>query len=1031
MDKRWFLASKIIIIFFLLTFPEISGAKSTDKKQFLKEYDKIDKLIKENNYKRTKKTFKLFSELEKKYDLTKIKSKQKIAFLYFNICEGKINFSEIINHEVTAKVCEKAYILNSKAGVYKIKNAKWLEMYLIDSVAQAYTQHYFISNDKKSLLKANQYTDKILENLEIKKKNYNAHYVNALKNKVFIYKAKLNIKKAIEYQEKIFNYLGCNKTRSELTKSFLQECAIQNSDYAHLLTEIGTPEVYEKVKKILENIIMYENEDDIDVYTKNAARTGLFLYYKNKRNFDEAEKYIYDSVVLLKNTRFVQTYYDNVRKLYSIYSAKGQGFEAKQGLKKLILEIENKYGSESPQLILPISDYINHITILDNINDNEEYAEKLIKIIEKNKKLKKNQPYAYVALGSYYFKIKKYDLSEKFFEKSLKFQKYRNSQFVILKALSKINLEKYEEAEKIINKFEYQNSKQKMLLMFAKNKLYYKTSNIHQYEKSFVNLYYNIFDYSRGITSEEGNLSINQYNGLIMELIRDVTKLNNDDYKKIEIFFNNNNENLDTSIIELIEILRNSKINKSVKNVIDRSSTPELEVEKKKLQNLILEFEKLPKISDETQNTPNLAKQLANYKKKIFNQQKFINSKLNIKNSLYYDKIDKKLLEKNIKKNQALISYFIDKEQLFLNYLSKEKILIKKIDINKNEISNYVSAIRNSILIDENKKLKKFDFKNSSKLYQIILKPIEKEIDDKNELIIIPHKSLMSLPFEVLIKDYDNQDNYSNTKWLGKNYSISYHPSIYSYLNLKNITFEKTNNELVFLGLGDPKFKTDEKFASKKADLAKLMLRNVGNIEEINKMTELPETADELRIISNIFNNQSKLILGKEFTENKIKSMDLSNFKYIAFATHAIVANQITNIVEPGLILTPPNNPTTKDDGILTVSEINKLNLKSDIVILSACNTASEDGSPNGEGLSGLTSAFFQAGTKSMLVTHWDVETNSAVQLTTGSLKNLENSESLSKALQKTKISMMNNKDTAHPFYWAPFVLIGNLNVQN
>ena len=109
-------------------------------------------------------------------------------------------------------------------------------------------------------------------------------------------------------------------------------------------------------------------------------------------------------------------------------------------------------------------------------------------------------------------------------------------------------------------------------------------------------------------------------------------------------------------------------------------------------------------------------------------------------------------------------------------------------------------------------------------------------------------------------------------------------------------------------------------------------------------------------------------------------------------------------------------------------NSIEKLKLNANIVILSACNTASEDGSPNGEGMSGLTSAFFQAGTKSMLVTHWDVETNSAVQLTTGSLKNLENSESLSKALQKTKISMMNNKDTAHPFYWAPYVLIGNLN---
>ena len=567
-----------------------------------------------------------------------------------------------------------------------------------------------------------------------------------------------------------------------------------------------------------------------------------------------------------------------------------------------------------------------------------------------------------------------------------------------------------------------------MLLMFANARLSHKTKNIQQYQRDFINLYYDIFDYSRGITSEKGSLSINNYYFYIIKLIRDVTSLDNDEYEKVKIFFNDNNESLDTSIIELFEILRNSKINKSVKNVIDRSLTPELEEEKKKLQDLILEFEKLPRISEKSQNVPEIAKQLADYKKQIFDQQKLINSKLNIQDGLYYGKIDKKFLEKNIKNNQAIISYFVDEEKLFLNYFSKEKILIKKIDINENEISNYVSAIRNSILIDENKKLKKFDFKNSSELYQIILKPIEKDIYDKNELIIIPHRSLLSLPFEVLVKDYDNQNNYTSAKWLGKKYSISYHPSIYSFLNLKNITFEKTNNELAFLGLGDPKFKKDEKLASKKTDLTKLMLRNVANVEEIKKMTELPETADELKIISNVFNNQSKLLLGKEFTENKIKSMDLSSFKYIAFATHAIVANQITNIAEPGLILTPPNNPTTKDDGILTVSEINKLNLKSDIVILSACNTASEDGSPNGEGLSGLTSAFFQAGTKSMLVTHWDFETNYAVKLTTGSLKNLENSESLSKALQKTKISMMNDKETSHPFYWAPFVLIGNLN---
>ncbi len=1025
MDKRWFLISKIIIIILLLTSAETSIAKSTNKNKFIKEYDQILKSIKENKSKRTKQTYEQFIKLKEKYDLEQINSKKRIAFLSFFICEGAYKYDSS-DLELAASKCKKADTLYKKAGLYN--RSKSNEMYIAHMAGALYSWSYYYSNNDNYYKLAKKYSNKIIENSKLNSKKFDNFLTSAFKNKVIIYRARLNLKKAIKNQEKVLDSLGCFQKRSKIKKNFLKRCAIENSDYSMLLMDTGITENYEKAGKILSTIISFEKEDNVDINTKNAVRAGLYQFYIYKRNYDEAEKNIYEAVTLLKGTNQREAYYENLRKLYKVFSARGQSLEAKEGFKNLILEIEDNFGSESIQLIEPISDYINIIKPnLDHANDDEEYAKRLIKILKDNKKYKLSSPYAYASLGGYYYRIEKFTLSEEFFEKSLKYKKYRESQVEILLAQIKIELKKYKEAEKIISKFEHNNSHEKMLLMFAKNKLSYKTKDIQQYKRNFMSLYYDIFDYSRGITSEEGSLSIDNYYGFIIKLIRDVTSLDNKEYEKVKIFFNRNNENLNTSIIELLEILRNSKINKSVKNVIDRSLTPELEAEKKKLQNLILEFEKLPKISEKSQNVPEIAKQLADYKKEIFNQQKLINSKLNIKDGLYYNKIDKKILEKNINKNQAIISYFIDEKQLFLNYLSKEKILIKKINVNETEISNYVSAIRNSILIDENRKLKKFDFKNSSELYKIILKPVEKEIYDKSELIIIPHKSLLSLPFEVLIKDYENQIDYSNANWLGKKYSISYHPSIYSYLNLKNITFEKTNNKLAFLGLGDPKFKTEDKFASKKTDLTKLMLRNVANVDEINKMTELPETADELKIISNIFNNKSRLILGKEFTENKIKSMDLSNFKYIAFATHAIVANQITNIAEPGLILTPPNNPTTKDDGILTVSEINKLNLRSDIIILSACNTASEDGSPNGEGLSGLTSAFFQAGTKSMLVTHWDVETNSAVKLTTGSLKNLENSESLSKALQKTKISMMNDKETAHPFYWAPFVLIGNL----
>ena len=106
---------------------------------------------------------------------------------------------------------------------------------------------------------------------------------------------------------------------------------------------------------------------------------------------------------------------------------------------------------------------------------------------------------------------------------------------------------------------------------------------------------------------------------------------------------------------------------------------------------------------------------------------------------------------------------------------------------------------------------------------------------------------------------------------------------------------------------------------------------------------------------------------------------------------------------------------------------VEKLNLQSDIVILSACNTAAKDGSPNAGGLSGLASAFFQAGTKSILVTHWDVETNSAVKLTTGMFDKMQKTNNLSQALHLSKMDILNTEETSHPLFWAPYVLIGNV----
>ena len=162
-----------------------------------------------------------------------------------------------------------------------------------------------------------------------------------------------------------------------------------------------------------------------------------------------------------------------------------------------------------------------------------------------------------------------------------------------------------------------------------------------------------------------------------------------------------------------------------------------------------------------------------------------------------------------------------------------------------------------------------------------------------------------------------------------------------------------------------------------------------------------------------------------DFTEKSIKSSKLDKYTVLSFATHGIVANELSNINEPGLITTPPTKGTIDDDGVLKSSEIKNLKLNAELVILSACNTASGDGSSSAEGLSGLTSSFFYAGARSLLVSHWYVEDESTVELMKKTFDNLNNNLSLSESLRSSKISMIQNNSTSHPIFWAPFILVG------
>ena len=237
-------------------------------------------------------------------------------------------------------------------------------------------------------------------------------------------------------------------------------------------------------------------------------------------------------------------------------------------------------------------------------------------------------------------------------------------------------------------------------------------------------------------------------------------------------------------------------------------------------------------------------------------------------------------------------------------------------------------------------------------------------------------------------------------------------------------------NYTSFTGFGDPALagrpgilrglEVVDVYEGAKADLGKL-----------RALPELPETAEELRqIASHLGAPPESVFLREKATESEVKTANLSKSRVLAFATHGLISGELSGLAEPALVMTPPDKATEFDDGLLTASEVAQLDLNADIVLLSACNTGA--GKELGAtGLSGLARSFIYAGARSLLVTHWSVDSKATTKLTTGMFEAMASDPSIGRAeaLRQSMLNMMNDAENphyAHPAFWAPFSLIGD-----
>lgn len=174
---------------------------------------------------------------------------------------------------------------------------------------------------------------------------------------------------------------------------------------------------------------------------------------------------------------------------------------------------------------------------------------------------------------------------------------------------------------------------------------------------------------------------------------------------------------------------------------------------------------------------------------------------------------------------------------------------------------------------------------------------------------------------------------------------------------------------------------------------------------------------------------QSSIHLRQDASESTVKRAPLSDYRVVYFATHGLVAGEVKGLAEPSLALTLPQQPSETDDGLLTASEVAQLKLNADWVVLSACNTIAGD-KPGAEALSGLARAFFYAGARALLVSHWAVESSAAMRLTTSTFDIMKKDPTLGRAeaLRRAMLGYLNdtsNTRNAYPAYWAPFVVVG------
>lgn len=424
-------------------------------------------------------------------------------------------------------------------------------------------------------------------------------------------------------------------------------------------------------------------------------------------------------------------------------------------------------------------------------------------------------------------------------------------------------------------------------------------------------------------------------------------------------------------------------------------------------------------------------------------------------------------IQKLLKPDEVVLSFFVTDSRTGLWAMTGDKELFSVIGLDRQTLIGQSEAFRRVFSeipqtmsrfdpVYGKRRIRRafgaYDTKAAFRLYQTMIAPAASLLQSGSKVYLALDDLLYKVPFEALITEPfqketpDSPDisaELENASFWIKTHTIAYLPSLSVLQSLRKLSKVKEPKRLPLLAFADPIFDVSESgtghadaqdFSKTRSSLLRQL--KTRSVLRGNTLPPLPDTKEEAIAVAKILKAppEKTVYIRDQATEYNLKRLPLTQYQNILFATHGLVAGEFGPGTQPALALSFVNDP--ENDGLLEMGEILGLNLNADLVVLSACNTAAGAGeSDRGEGFAGLTRSFMYAGGRALLVTQWSVESSSAKTLVENMFGYAGN-RSFSSALAASKRHMIEtgsplqlsseiSVSTAHPFFWAPYVLVG------